>query len=93
MAKTLKEMPRVKRPGRSVKYPYEEWLEMAKKAPTQLTKGEDFDVEIKTMRHNIYRHSKLRNLSVETVTLGNENDEDASIVIRVTSANTTDEKK
>lgn len=82
MAELLKSMPRIKRPGRKNKYPYSEWLEMARKGPVKLTRGKDFNVEIKTMRHNLYRHSRTEGYEIETVTLGEEDDDNASIVIK-----------
>lgn len=85
MPKALKEFPKAKRTGRSPVHPYDDWFEQAAKGEgIQLIKGEDFDSDIKTMRHNLYRTSKSRNLTVETVTIIDGNTE--ALGLRVVKA-------
>jgi hypothetical protein len=67
MPKILNELPEVKRPGRKPKYDYENLFSNGDKA-VQITKGEDFDCSVGTMRHNLYREADKRNKSLKTVT-------------------------
>ena len=67
MPKILKELPEVTRPGRKPKYDYESLFSHGDSA-VQITRGEDFDCSVSTMRHNLYREADKRNKSLETVT-------------------------
>jgi hypothetical protein len=67
MPKILNDLPEVKRPGRKPKYDYESLFSHGSKA-VQITKGEDFDCSVGTMRHNLYREADKRNKSLATVT-------------------------
>lgn len=70
MPKVLDQFPKITRPGRNPIHPYDEWFDAASKGEgIQLTRGEDFDADVKTMRHNLYRVAKQRELKVETVTI------------------------
>ena len=71
MPKVIGELPAVSRPGRKPKYDYESLFSHGDKA-VQITRGEDFDCSVGTMRHNLYREADKRNKSLETVT-GDEN--------------------
>lgn len=62
----LKEMPKVERKGRTPKYDFDALFGNGD-SPIELKKGEDFDCSVRTMRHNLYRHSEARGLKVSTV--------------------------
>lgn len=66
MPKILKELPEVKRPGRKPKYDYENLFSHTE--PVQISRGEDFDCSVSTMRHNLYREADRRNKGLKTVT-------------------------
>jgi len=92
MATELKEMPKVKRPGRTPAHPYDEWFERAGKSPLELVRGEDFTSELKTMRHNLYRHLRERNLKGETVAVVKDNGKE-TIALRIVGKRTNKDKK
>lgn len=67
MAKILNELPKVERSGRKPKYDYDKLFSHGEKA-VQITKGEDFDCSVATMRHNLYRESEKREIAIKTST-------------------------
>lgn len=71
MPKVLDKLPEVKRAGRKPKYDYDALFSHGNKA-VQLTKGKDFSCSLATMRHNLYRESDRRGISIETVTESDE---------------------
>lgn len=77
LVKVLEEMPKANRSGRKPKHDYDAFFSHGEN-PVELKAGEDFDCSVRTMRHNLYRQSKVRNISIKTVT-----QDDTSIVFRV----------
>ena len=77
MPKVLDEMPKAVRTGRKPKHDYDALFSHGDK-PVELTQGEDFDCSVRTMRHNIYRQSKVRDLNIKTVT-----PDDKTLVFRI----------
>jgi hypothetical protein len=93
MPKVLDELPKASRSGRSPKYDYDQWFKTAQesKGGIELIRGSenevkagkaDFDAEVRTMRHNLYRHSKKRDLTIETVTIPSEDGKE-SLAMRI----------
>lgn len=89
MPTVLEEMPKVTRPGRNSKYDFDALFSHGDK-PVQLVEGEDYDCSTRTMRHNLYRHSKDRNIKIKTVTPEGTTDR---IVFRVLSSDDTTDTK
>jgi hypothetical protein len=84
MPEVLKEFPTVKRAGRTPSHPYEEWIKAAE-SPNgiKLVKGTDFDAEVRTIRHSLYKQAKLRDLEYETRTLKNDKGEEDALAFRI----------
>jgi hypothetical protein len=78
MPEVLDTMPKVSRSGRKPLYNYDDLFSHGEK-PVKLVQGEDFTCSTRTMRHNLYRQSKTRNLDIKTVTL----DDDEAIVFQI----------
>jgi hypothetical protein len=87
-------MPKVSRPGRTSKYPFDKWFEAAEKAEgVELSRGDDFECEARTMRHNLYRHSNVRELDINTVLLNSEDGtESIALSVNTKTDEETDEK-
>jgi hypothetical protein len=82
MPETLKEMPKVSRPGRKPKHPYNEWFEAAEKnAGIKLVRGQDFDAQARTIRHNLYRTAKALGIDIETVAVNDGKTEGIALTV------------
>jgi hypothetical protein len=81
MPEVLDEMPKVTRSGRKPLHDYDELFSHGNK-PVKLKRDEngnaDFKCSVRTMRHNLYRQSKVRDLTIKTVT-----PDDDTIIFRV----------
>lgn len=90
--KTLKELPRSKRPGRQPNLDYGELF--AHEDVVMLIRGEDFNCTLKTQRHNLYRHSKIHGVKLETVTVpAEDNDGKEAIAFKVIGRNSKKKAK
>jgi hypothetical protein len=74
MPTVVSQMPKVERSGRTPKYNLDEFL--SKKEPVELIQGSkaevekgkaDYDCTTHTMRHNLYRIGRAKNLKINTV--------------------------